>query len=145
MGFRLSLYLMEKKEWERCLDSSTESYEELDPQTVEDVMYDWCTDAFMDMYRDHKVPRLTKQTLDWETDICVGILHKDAFQDLIKYIYARASKHPFPWEDAAELMCNLDHKYEFGYSTTWHSAFFTALHIYKTVDWNNYVLFAKVS
>lgn len=145
MGFRLSLYLMEKKEYQRCLESTTESYEELDPQTVENVMYDWCTDAFMDMFRDRKVPRLTRQTLDWESDVCVGVLHKDAFKDLIKYIYARASKYPFPWEDAAELMCNLDHKYEFGYSTTWHSAFFTAIHIYKTVDWDNYVIFAKVS
>lgn len=146
MGMRLSLQLMERSEWERCKQSKCTRLEDLNVQIVEDVVYDWCTDAFEDLYFANSVPRLTEQKLEEEEDIYVGVLDECAFLKLTEVIYnkAYAFKDKLNWKAMKTAMCKTTNKYQFGYAITWIDAYYNAIHIHKIVDWNKYVLYAEV-
>lgn len=145
MGNRLTLHLIEKKEWERCKASDAKSLYDLDVNIIEEVMYDWCTDAFEDIYHAGHVHRLTPQKLDEECDIYVGVMDEESFKHLIKRIYEIASKFNHDWEQAKYAMRKTEDKYTFGFESTWHGAYYNAIHIWKIIDWEKYVLYAEIS
>lgn len=146
MGMRLSLELMKRSEWERCKQSKCTRLEDLNVHTIEDVMYDWCTDAFLDLYHKNEVPRLTEHKLENEVDMYIGVLDECAFMKLTEIIYDKAYffKDKINWESVKNAMCKKEDKYKFGYSFTWLDGYYNALHIYKMIDWNKYVLYAEI-
>lgn len=146
MGFRLSLKTISKEEWARCLTTpSASSYEDLNVNIIEDIIYDWCTDVCIPMFVSNAIPRLTEQKLEDEDDVYIGVLTEEVFKDLLRAIHEKASHYELDWHDELSALADTSDKYMYGYATSWHSAFYTGIHILKTIDWEKNVILAKIS
>lgn len=147
MGSRLTLSLMERSEWERCLEYQGTSDKELDVKTVEDLASDFCTDAFIDNYNNGNVKRLTLNKLDVERDVFMGVMDKDNFLDFIKCILEYTKRFPFDAERASyatKRAKDCDDKYLFFFDSSWHGAYYSAVNMWKGIDWNKYVVYCEV-
>lgn len=147
MGSRLTLSLMERSEWERCLEYQGTSEKELDAKTVEELAYDFCTDAFINNYNKGNVKRLTMNKLDVECDVFLGIMDKDNFLEFIKCILEYAKEFPFDAKSASHATIRTndnDDKYLFFFDTSWHGGYYSAINMWKGIDWDKYVVYCEV-
>ena len=112
---------------------------------LEQIRYDYCTDAMLDVYKQMK--RLTKNKLEVECDIWLGKMGKEEFKifmDRIKwYAEHQIKESPNPllyWVSIYETddpwrLCGL---------IDWIGAYFDAWYIYKKMDWENNYIFAEI-
>lgn len=136
---------MQRSEWERCQSSKATTLDELDVQKTP-MIYDWCTDAFIDIcFHESPSPvkRLTPHELEDEQDITVGVLERDGFKALALRIHEIAAQKSLDWHMERSALADNDNEYELGYCTSWHSAFYVAAYILKNIDWDNEVIYCS--
>lgn len=155
MGFRLSLSKvpLDKKDEMWNITDYDQLYE-FKEENVKDLVYDFCTDAMLDCLQKVEMPRATSVKLDVESDIEIGVMDKEHFlifmSEIKKYAYnmllpTDENKSPaildkWYWDfiepsDNPHLLCN---------GRDWLSAYFDALYLYKTIDWNNEFVYFEI-
>lgn len=158
MGTRATIYKVRKEIWEDYLNTDDkEKVENLlrDCDNICEILHkDFATDLFRDMDADGKIKRFSLIKASWECDVFQGILDKELFEVFIGYCRKRVSRlldairenelcakeHKRIFESGLYLKISEDKDTLLESADTWFDCLYESLYIYKTMNWDNYVI-----
>ena len=119
--------------------------------SLECIVYDFCTDAVLDVAK--KMKRVTKRKLEAECDIWLLKMGMEEFKTFVERVrwYAKQQARLYPGDDEyLERTLFFDawgdgKKWDLCISTDWVGAFYQCLFIYKMMDWDNNFVCCKIS
>ena len=165
MGIRNSIYKLDKKIWEHYLNSNDKAeidnscdIEELGGKLLQ---WDFATDFFLTLESEGNLKRFCMEKASYEDDISVYVLDKELFEIYLKKLKARVAElidkisnirltaeyHKEVFEDPWNLYLKVsdDPDTLLKSTDTWFDCLYESLYIYKTFDWENFVIVSVIS
>ena len=158
MGTRATIYKVRKEIWDDYLNTDDKEKVEnflRDSDNICEILHtDFATDLFRDMAADGKIKRFSLIKASWECDVFQGILDKELFEVFIGYCRKRVSRlldairenelcakeHKRIFESGLYLKISEDKDTLLESTDTWFDCLYESLYIYKTMNWDNYVI-----
>jgi len=165
MGTRNSIYKLDKKIWEHYLNSNdkTEIDSSCDIEKLGGKLLqsDFATDFFLTLKAEGNLKRFCLEKASYECDISVYVLDKELFEIYLKKLKVRVAElidkignnsltakyHKGIFEDPMNFYLKIsdDPDTLLKSTDTWFDCLYESLYIYKTFDWENFVIVSVIS